>query len=228
MQSEGWAQSLLKRLVTTRLGSSSSGERVSQVDACTNDLSALLRRMQVTNAASRPGIAQSLRPDVVNSLDRLTSSTDANVVSSRHDPSNAMAPAMRSQSMRMSISQLSGPDDVHHDSSFAESCLEYHPLPEQCGSWGDPSDSCTVAGEEIRMQEFFPTDATFVNAKVKELFFQREIDGNNKVRALCDAMLSQLTRQRFKQLVGLYIMLCCVQSTRRILLRPMLAWWLDT
>jgi hypothetical protein len=85
--------------------------------------------------------------------------------------------------MRISISQLSCPEDVH-DSSFSESYVEYSHA-DRCVSCSEPVDSCTVAGEEIRMQEFFPTDATFVNAKVKELFFQREEDANTKVGSLC-------------------------------------------
>ena len=178
LQSESWAHSLLKRLVTNRLGSGGAiSQVVSQVDACTADLSALFRRIQVSNAADRPHVAQNLRSDVVNSLDRLARS-DGHVVSGQQDHTSAInAPAARSHSMRISVSQLSCPEDVH-ESSFAESCVEYT---ERCTSWSDPSDSCTVAGEDIRMQEFFPTDATFVNAKVKELFFQREEDANTKV-----------------------------------------------
>lgn len=135
MQSERWTQALLKRLVTSRLGS--------------------------------------------GSVDRLARSCDGHIVSSgqQDHSSTIIAPAMCSHSMRVSISQFSCPEEVH-ESSFAESCVEYH---DRCASWSDPSDSCTVAGEDIRLQEFFPTDATFVNAKVKELFFLREEDANTKV-----------------------------------------------
>lgn len=181
MQSDSWAQALLKRFVTNRQGASpSTSAGTSQVDACTQDLGALLRRIQISSAADRPSVAQNLRSDVVNSLDRLASSCDGHVVcqAGQNDHAHAIVnPATRSQSMRISVSQLSCPDDVH-ESSFAESCVDYN---ERCMSWPEPSGSCTVAGEELRMQEFFPTDATFVNAKVKELFFQREEDANNKV-----------------------------------------------
>lgn len=206
LQSESWAHSLLKRLVTNRLGPGGAiSQVVSQVDACTADLSALLRRIQVSSAVDRPHVAQNLRSDVVNSLDRLARS-DGHIVSGQDHTSTIITPAARSHSMRISVSQLSCPEDVH-ESSFAESCVEYN---ERCASWSDPSDSCTVAGEDIRMQEFFPTDATFVNAKVKELFFQREEDANTKVgQPLCTSYSSFLVH-----ILHQYLRTCCMQFYR--------------
>jgi hypothetical protein len=170
-----WAQALLRKLVNNS-AACSRDQRLPQIEAVTEDLSALVRKIQFSNVADRPGVASFLRERVLLTLDRLASSPIADTLQNA-----AMTPSHHAHHVHSS-----GSEGVLESSFGPGSSVDFHSR--SSTEWSDPDGSPTIAAEELRFQEFFPTDASFVNAKVKELFFAREQDAKSKVRNKCFAV----------------------------------------